>query len=88
MVFHHSVASVRHFQVDAVLGKQFPILAHYFQEAVIQQHCLLLQEGMEQGMAPGEFHQLPSDLVVRILVATMIMTVLWIHSHKPLNFVR
>jgi len=63
----------------------FPELARFFLETVIQRHWALLQRVMEEGMARGEFRKLPPNLAVRIFVAPMMMGVLWKHSFMPLE---
>jgi AcrR family transcriptional regulator len=63
----------------------FPDLARFFLEAVIQRHWSVLRQVMEQGMARGEFRPLPSDLAVRVFVAPMMMAVFWKHSFMPLE---
>ncbi len=63
----------------------FPELARFFLEAVIQRHWALLRRVMEEGMASGEFRPLPADLAVRIFVAPMMMAVFWKHSFMPLE---
>ena len=63
----------------------FPELARFFLETVIERHWSLLQRVLEQGMARGEFRALPPDLAVRIFVAPMMMAVLWKHSFMPLE---
>ena len=63
----------------------FPELARFFLETVIERHWSLLRRVLEQGMARGEFRALPPDLAVRIFVAPMMMAVLWKHSFMPLE---
>lgn len=63
----------------------FPELARFFLEAVIQRHWALMRQVMEEGMANGEFRRLPADLAVRIFVAPMMMAVFWKHSFMPLE---
>lgn len=63
----------------------FPDLARFFLEAVIQRHWSVMRRVMEQGMAQGEFRSLPADLAVRIFVAPMMMAVFWKHSFMPLE---
>jgi AcrR family transcriptional regulator len=63
----------------------FPDLARFFLEAVIQRHWSVLRQVMEEGMARGEFRPLPSDLAVRVFVAPMMMAVFWKHSFMPLE---
>lgn len=63
----------------------FPELARFFLETVIQRHWSLLRRVMEQGMERGEFRRLPADLAVRIFVAPMMMAVFWKHSFMPLE---
>ena len=63
----------------------FPELARFFLDTVIQRHWSLLRGVMEQGMARGEFRQLPADLVVRGIVAPMMLAVFWKHSFMPLE---
>lgn len=63
----------------------FPELARYFLEAVIQRHWAALRRVLEEGMERGEFRRLPSDLAVRIFIAPMMMAVFWKHSFMPLE---
>ena len=63
----------------------FPELARFFLETVIQRHWSLLRRVMEEGMARGEFRPLPADLAVRIFVAPLMMAVFWKHSFMPLE---
>ncbi len=63
----------------------FPELARFFLEEVIQRHWALMRRVMEEGMASGEFRRLPSDLAVRIFIAPMMMAVFWKHSFMPLE---
>ncbi len=63
----------------------FPDLARFFLEAVIQRHWSVLRQVMEQGMARGEFRPLPAELAVRVFVAPMMMAVFWKHSFMPLE---
>jgi len=63
----------------------FPELARFFLEAVIQRHWALMRRVMEEGMSSGEFRHLPSDLAVRIFIAPMMMAVFWKHSFMPLE---
>jgi AcrR family transcriptional regulator len=63
----------------------FPELARFFLEAVIQRHWTLMRRVLEEGMERGEFRRLPSDLAVRIFVAPMMMAVFWKHSFMPLE---
>jgi AcrR family transcriptional regulator len=63
----------------------FPELARFFLETVIERHWSLLRRVLEQGMARGEFRALPPDLAVRVFVAPMLMAVLWKHSFLPLE---
>jgi AcrR family transcriptional regulator len=63
----------------------FPELARFFLEAVIQRHWASLQGVMEVGMARGEFRRLPSELAVRIFIAPLMMAVFWKHSFMPLE---
>lgn len=63
----------------------FPDLARFFLEAVIQRHWALMRRVMEEGMERGEFRRLPADLAVRIFIAPMMMAVFWKHSFMPLE---
>lgn len=63
----------------------FPDLARYFLDAVIQRHWAVMRKVMEEGMERGEFRRLPSDLAVRIFIAPMMIAVFWKHSFMPLE---
>ncbi len=63
----------------------FPDLARFFLEAVIQRHWAVMRKVLEEGMERGEFRRLPSDLAVRIFIAPMMMAVFWKHSFMPLE---
>lgn len=55
----------------------FPDLARYYNDQVIEPSHAMLRELIERGMSSGEFRQLNADAVVDTIVAPMLMTMIW-----------
>lgn len=58
----------------------FPELAHFYYEAVIEPACAMVTAILQQGIASGEFRPVPLDEAADVLVAPLLMTALWQHS--------
>lgn len=58
----------------------FPELARFYQEEVIDRGDKLITAMLERGMARGEVRALDLDIAPRILIAPMIMMMIWKHS--------
>lgn len=58
----------------------FPELARFYQEEVIDRGDKLVTSMLERGMARGEIRRLDMDIAPRILIAPMIMMMIWKHS--------
>lgn len=58
----------------------FPELAHFYQEEVIDRSDKLVTAMLERGIARGEIRQLDTAIAARILIAPMIMIMIWKHS--------
>lgn len=58
----------------------FPDLARFYQEEVIDRGDKLVASMLERGMARGEIRQLDLEIAPRILIAPIIMMMVWKHS--------
>ncbi|WP_295748492.1 TetR/AcrR family transcriptional regulator [Undibacterium sp.] len=58
----------------------FPELARFYQEEVIDRGDKLITAMLERGMARGEVRPLDLEIAPRILIAPMIMMMIWKHS--------
>jgi AcrR family transcriptional regulator len=68
----------------------FPEIARFFVEEVIEPWHALMASAIERGIAAGEFRRLDSALFVRAMTAPLVMLSLWKHSlgacsRKPLD---
>ncbi|MGA3845536.1 TetR family transcriptional regulator [Ralstonia nicotianae] len=61
----------------------FPDLAQYYHEAVIQRCDRLFMSILERGMARGEFRETDIDMTTLALVAPMLFLTMWKHSFGP-----
>lgn len=61
----------------------FPDLAQYYHEAVIQRCDRLFMRILERGMARGEFRETDIDMTTLALVAPMLFLTMWKHSFGP-----
>ncbi len=60
----------------------FPDLARFYFEEVIQQGRGLIQGFLQRGMACGEFRTVDSDYVWRVVLAPMLLGILWKHTFQ------
>ena len=58
----------------------FPELARYYHDEVIQRSHALLEHAIERGIARGEFREVNREFAGRISCAPMVMLMLWKHS--------
>lgn len=61
----------------------FPELAQFYNEEVVQRGNALIASLVERGMRRGEFRQVDPVLVSAILCAPMTMLMMWTHSFLP-----
>ncbi|MCQ9372007.1 TetR/AcrR family transcriptional regulator C-terminal ligand-binding domain-containing protein, partial [Corynebacterium sp. 35RC1] len=61
----------------------FPDLAQYYHEEVIDRCDRLFARILERGMARGEFRDVNIDLTTLTMVAPMIFLMMWKHSFGP-----
>lgn len=58
----------------------FPELASFYYESVIEPACAMTTAILQQGVANGEFRPMSLDEAADALVAPLLMTMLWQHS--------
>jgi AcrR family transcriptional regulator len=58
----------------------FPELARFYQEEVIDRGDKLVSKMLERGMERGEIRQVDLNIAPRILIAPMLMMMVWKHS--------
>lgn len=63
----------------------FPELADFFVQNIVKRARKLFEQVIEMGMDSGEFVQLDSDSVARLVIAPLVYTVIWQHSLKPFD---
>ncbi len=63
----------------------FPELARFYQEEVINRGENLVMTMLKRGMARGEIRSVDVEIDARILIAPMIMMMIWKHSHGVCN---
>jgi AcrR family transcriptional regulator len=61
----------------------FPELARFYHEEVIQRANAMFSRVMKRGIASGEFREVNFDYAARICCAPMVMLSLWRHSFGP-----
>jgi AcrR family transcriptional regulator len=61
----------------------FPELARFYHEEVIQRANAMLSYAMKRGIASGEFREINLDYAARICCAPMVMLLLWRQSFGP-----
>ncbi len=61
----------------------FPELARFYHDEVIQRANAMLSCAMKRGIASGEFRDINLDYAARICCAPMVMLLLWRHSFGP-----
>lgn len=63
----------------------FPELAEFFVQNIVKRARKLFERVIEMGMESGEFIQLDSASVARLVIAPLVYTVIWQHSLKPFD---
>lgn len=58
----------------------FPELARFYLEEVVQRGHRLFARALERGMGSGEFRKLEVQYALRILIAPLVLALLWKHS--------
>jgi AcrR family transcriptional regulator len=58
----------------------FPELAAFYYDTVIQRGCALLTDVLRRGMKSGEFRAVDADIAADVLIAPLLMLVLWRYS--------
>ncbi len=61
-------------------ASNFPDLAKFYHDEVIDRHEKMYIKLLERGMNSGEFRQLDLTVMPKILAAPMVMLMLWTHS--------
>ena len=61
----------------------FPDLAQFYREEVINRATVMLTGLLEQGVARGEFRPLDVAIMTQVLIAPMLMLMMWKHSIGP-----
>ena len=60
----------------------FPEIARFYHEEVVQRARRMIQETLLQGMASGEFRSLDPDHAWRVVIAPLLLGILWKHSFQ------
>lgn len=61
-------------------ASNFPELAAFFRDEVVEPGSALLQRVLERGIARGEFREVSLDTTVQLILAPLLFLVLWKHS--------
>jgi AcrR family transcriptional regulator len=64
-------------------SSNFPEIAQFFLEEVIEPWHALLAHAIDRGIASGEFRAVDTALHVRVIAAALVMLSLWKHSFGP-----
>ena len=64
-------------------ASNFPELAVFFRDEVVEPGTALLRRVLERGIARGEFRPVPIDTTVHLILAPLLFLVLWKHSLGP-----
>ena len=64
-------------------ARNFPEVARYYHDAVIQRGNLLVRRVLERGIAHGEFRDVDLRFATELLVAPVLMLMIWRHSFGP-----
>ncbi|MCG2586340.1 TetR/AcrR family transcriptional regulator [Massilia sp. TS11] len=63
----------------------FPDLARFYQEEVIERGTAMLRSLLANGVAKGEFRPVDIDAMTQVLIAPVLMLMVWKHSPAPCN---
>ena len=61
----------------------FPDLALFYQEEVIQRSTTMIASMFERAIARGEFRPMDTGVMTQVLIAPMLMLITWKHSIGP-----
>ncbi|SFZ76054.1 TetR/AcrR family transcriptional regulator [Chitinimonas taiwanensis] len=61
-------------------GNNFPELARFHREEVIERGEALIARAIQYGITRGEFRPIPLDIAVKVVTAPVIMAMVWKHS--------
>lgn len=61
----------------------FPDLAEFYREEVINRGTIMISGMLERGIAKGEFRPIDVPVVTQVLIAPMLMLMMWKHSVGP-----
>ena len=61
-------------------ARNFPELARFYNEEVIERSAGIFRRALERGIQSGEFHVLDIDYTVQVLLSPMMMLSVWQHS--------
>lgn len=61
-------------------SRNFPEVAAYYHEAVIERGRVLIQRVLQRGIDAGEFRPLPVEMAADVLFAPVLMLAIWRHS--------
>lgn len=60
----------------------FPELARFYHEEVIQRGRAMVTGVLKQGIATGEFRAIDTDYAWRVVIAPLLMAIIWKHSFQ------
>jgi AcrR family transcriptional regulator len=63
----------------------FPDLARFYQEEVINRSTTMIASMIERAVASGQFRRVDVGLMTQVLIAPMLMLITWKHSVGPCN---
>lgn len=66
-------------------ASNFPELAKFYQEEVIERSSAMMGRMFERGVSRGEFRPVDIDVMTQVLIAPMLMLITWKHSVGPCN---
>jgi hypothetical protein len=61
----------------------FPDLAQFYQEEVINRSTIMMVSMFERAVARGEFRPIDVNVMTQVLIAPMLMLITWKHSVGP-----
>jgi TetR/AcrR family transcriptional regulator len=64
-------------------ASNFPELAQFYRNEVIEPGHALLRNALQQGIERGEFHKLNVELAIHSFMAPLLFLVMWKHSMGP-----
>ena len=64
-------------------ARNFPDVAVYYQQEVIQRGTALLRKAVARGMERGVFREVDPDAICSVLIAPLVYRAMWRHSFGP-----